>query len=72
MDPTKKLSSEEPLLAPKIEPIDVEFIKTEEFEEEEDFVPGITESIKIDKYSIKEEAEICSSSNVCINFMLSH
>ena len=52
-------------------PIDVDFIKKEEIEEEESFsVAGIVESIKSDKISVKEElyeneeVENCSSTNV--------
>ena len=52
-------------------PIDVDFIKKEEIEEEESFsVAGIVESIKSDKILVKEElyeneeVENCSSTNV--------
>ena len=50
-------------LIPKSEPIDVDFIKTEEFEE--DFV--VQETIEVEKDSVKEEIleneenEMCSS-----------
>ena len=42
-------------LIPKIEPIDVDFIKTEEFEEEFFVAPGIFETLEVDKGSVKEE-----------------
>ena len=55
-------------LIPKSEPIDVDFIKTEEFEEEGFVFP---EAVEIDKDSIKEEIlenEKGSASNVRNSF----
>ena len=58
-------------LIPKIEPIEVDFIKKEEIEEEECFsIPGIVESFEVDKNSVKielfdnDEVKNCSTSNV--------
>ena len=51
-------------------PIDVDFIKKEEIEEEYFVVPGIVDSLEINKDSVKEEVfeneqiENSSSSNV--------
>ena len=68
MDSKDDCYFKEDLLVPKIEPIDSDFIKEEEFEEEECSVePGITVSLKVNKVSLKEENEEtagCSSSNV--------
>ena len=63
-------------IIPKIEPIDVNFIKKEEIEEECSVEPGVTVSLKVDKVLVKEE--LCeneetgkySSSIVRINFIL--
>ena len=67
----KNFSSKEDQLILKTEPIDVDFIKKEEIEEEKCFVvSGIVETLKDEKKSIKEEiseddeVENCSSSNV--------
>ena len=64
-------SPKEEQLIPKVEPIDVDYIKKEKNEDEGLFVvPGIIEAIKVDKDSIKEEVfeneeiENHSSSNV--------
>ena len=57
-------------LIPKIEPIDVDFIKQEEIADECYVEPGVTVSFKVDKIPVKKElcknVEIdnCSSSNV--------
>ena len=57
-------------LIPKTEPIDEEFIKQEEIEDECYVEPGVTVSLKVDKVSVKEELcdnedfDNCSSSNV--------
>ena len=40
---------------PKIEPIDVNFIKKEEIDEECYVEPGVNVSIKVDKVLVKEE-----------------
>ena len=56
-------------LIPKSEPIDVDFIKTEEFEE--DFV--VQETIEVEKDSVKEEIlenEKSSAANVWNYFFL--
>ena len=57
-------------LTPKIEPIDEDFIKEEEIEEECYIEPGVVVSLKVDKALVKdelygnEEFENSSSSNV--------
>ena len=57
-------------LIPKIEPIDEDFIKEEEIEEECYIEPGVVVSLKVDKALVKdelygnEEFENSSSSNV--------
>ena len=57
-------------LIPKTEPIDIDFIKTEEFEEKWFVDPVEDESYKVEKCSVKEEIlpnegiEKFSSSNV--------
>ena len=57
-------------LIPKIEPIDEDFIKEEEIEEEYYIEPGVVVSLKVDKALVKdelygnEEFENSSSSNV--------
>ena len=42
-------------LIPKTEPVDIDFIKTEEFEEEWFLAPENNESCKVEKNSVKEE-----------------
>ena len=42
-------------LIPKTEPIDVDFIKKEEIDDECYVEPGVTVSLKVDKVSVKEE-----------------
>ena len=42
-------------LIPKIEPIDIDFIKEEKIEEECFIEPGVTVSLKDNKISVKEE-----------------
>ena len=77
MDSKNELLDTTPLpkedqLIPKVEPIDVDFIKKEKNDDEEEcfVVPGIVESLKNDEDSVKvevienEEIENCSSSNV--------
>ena len=66
-----KMDFKNELLDDNLFPIDVDFIKKEEIEEEESFsVAGIVESIKSDKISVKEElyeneeVENYSSTNV--------
>ena len=61
----------EDLLIPKIEPIDLDFIKEEEFEEKECSIdPGVNVSLKVNKVSLKEEfceneeTSGCTSPNV--------
>ena len=67
---------EEDQLIPKMEPIDIEFIKQEEIEEECHVEPGVVVSLKVDKVSVKEElckneeTNNCSSSNVRNNLIL--
>ena len=57
MDSKNELLDDDPF------PIDVDFIKKEEIEEEESFsVAGIVESIKSDKISVKEE--LCENEEV--------
>ena len=57
-------------LIPKMEPIDLDFIKEEEIESECYVEPGVTVSLKVDKIPVKkefcknEEIDNCSSSNV--------
>ena len=55
-------------LIPKMEPIDIDFIKKEEIDEECYVEPGVTVSLKVNKVSVKneetEETESCSSSTV--------
>ena len=54
-------------ITPKIEPIDDDFIKKEEFEEECQVEPRVVVSMKVDKVSVnekKKETENCSSSKV--------
>ena len=57
-------------LIPKMEPIDIDFIKKEEIDEECYVEPGVTVSLKVNKVSVKnelcknEESESCSSSTV--------
>ena len=63
----------------KLEPIDVDLIKKEKNDEEEEcfVVPGIVESLKVEKDLIKEEIfeknkiDDCSSSNVRNIFFIS-
>ena len=71
MDSKDELLPEEDQITPKIEPIDTDFIKEEEFLEEECSVdPGVTVSFKVNKVSLKEEVcdkeeiEDCLLSNV--------
>ena len=63
-------SKDEHQIILKKEPIDVEFIKKEKIDEEEEFfvVPGIVETSKGVMDSVKEEIGNGSSSNVRINF----
>ena len=81
MDPEDELLDNysfhrEDQLIPKTEPIDLDFIKKEEIEEECYVEPGVTVSLKVDKVSVKEE--LCqneeignsSSSNVRNCFIL--
>ena len=56
-------------LIPKTEPIDVDFIKKEEIDDECYVEPGVTVSLKVDKVSVKEEIGNFSSSNVC-NYLI--
>ena len=62
--------TKEDKMIPKIEPIEEDFIKIEESEENNCLVSGKDESLKIDTDSIEEEifenkdVESCSSSNV--------
>ena len=50
---------------PKMEPIDIDFIKKEEIDEECYVEPGVTVSLKVNKISVKnEESESCSSPTV--------
>ena len=65
------MDSKNELLDENAFPIDIDFIKKEEIEEEECFVvAGIVESIKAEKIPVKEElcenekVESCSSTNV--------
>ena len=64
------LSHEKEKLIVKTEPTDIDFIKKEEIEEEYFVVPGIVDSLEINKDSVKEEVfeneqiENSSSSNV--------
>ena len=52
-------------LIPKMEPIDIDFIKKEEIDEECYVEPGVTVSLKVNKVSVKnEETESSSSSTV--------
>ena len=51
-------------LIPKMEPIDIDFIKKEEIDEECYVEPGVTVSLKVNKVSVKNETESCSSSTV--------
>ena len=61
-------------LIPKSEPIDVDFIKTEEFEGKSFVIAGLFESFKVDEVSVKEEIleneEKFSKSNVRSNFLI--
>ena len=67
--------SKEDQSIPKTEPIDKDFIKEEEIEEECYVEPGVVVSLKVDKVSVKDELfenngiENSSSSYVCINFI---
>ena len=62
-------------LIPKTEPIDVDFIKKEEIDDECYVEPGVTVSLKVDKVSVKEEINRIegignsSSLNVC-NYLI--
>ena len=64
------LSHKEEKLIVKTEPTDIDFIKKEEIEEEYFVVPGIVDSLEINKASVKEEVfqneqiDNSSSSNV--------
>ena len=63
MDSKDELLPEEDQITPKIEPIDTDFIKEEEFLEEEFSVdPGVTVSFKVNKVSLKEE--ICDKEEI--------
>ena len=75
MDSKKELADslqlpEEGQLIPKVEPIDVDFIKREDIEDNIFGDQGYIESSKVNKHSIKEEilesngSENCSSSFV--------
>ena len=55
MDSMDELQPQEDQLTPKIEPIDVNFIKTEKLEEDLFVASGIVESFEVDKGSVKEE-----------------
>ena len=73
------LFPKENLFIPKVEPIDIDLIKKEKNDEEEEcfVVPGIVESLKVEKDLIKEEIfeknriDDCSSSNVRNIFFIS-
>ena len=64
------LSHEKEKLIVKTEPTDIDFIKKEEIEEEYFVVPGIVDSLEINKASVKKEVfqneqiDNSSSSNV--------
>ena len=62
-----------PKVIEKIEPIDVDFIKKEEIEEECHVEPGVMVSFRVNKVSVNEkteETENCSSSKVRKNLSL--
>ena len=70
---SSKMCSEDELLddlhdelIPKTEPFDVDFIKTEEFEEDSFVAPGILESFEVDKDSVKEEAFVNEGIEPCL------
>ena len=54
-------------LIPKTEPIDIDFIKTEEFEDEGCEVPEINEPHKVEKDSVKEEILPNEDDNECLS-----
>ena len=63
-------------LIPKSEPIEIDFIKTEEFQEECFAVPGLVGSFEVDEDSVKEEIlqneenGTFSTPNVRISFLM--
>ena len=78
MDSKNDSFLKEDQLIPKVEPIDPELIKNEKNDEEEECfaVPGIIESLKSDKDSVKkeilenEEIGDCSPSKVRIDIFI--
>ena len=72
MDFKNELFHKENQFTPKIEPIDVDFIKKERIDEEGCFaIPGIVHTLKVSKEeSFENKVKNCSTPNVWIMFFV--